>query len=176
MNYRIDFVGKDVMNNLSLKDWEITSFSFVHDCNHNGPNRDPETTLKITGSIFSDSNSIQNMVKDGINSFLNFNFSSLTSLSSLATFAGNLYNTNSLNTKKLFDWSKKWCGDDYLKDVKVTVKLSETNIRTYKFEKMECDYYQESFDVGGNGYFTMILKQSRFNTEKNSLEVNSFGL
>ena len=174
MNYRIDFLGKDIVNNLSLKDWEVTSFSFVHDCNHDGPNSDPETTVRITGIIFSDSNGIQDMIKGGISNFLNFNINSLTSLSSLSTFAGNLFNSNSLNSKKLFDWSKLWCGDDYLKDLKVTVRLNNSNVRIYKFEKMECDFYQESFDFGGNGSFSLVLKQSRFHTEKNNLEVNSF--
>ena len=41
---------------------------------------------------------------------------------------------------------------------------------------MICDFYQESFDMSGNGYFVLVLKQSKFSVENNKLEVNSFGL
>ena len=179
MEYRIDIIGQNVMNNLSLKNWEVRSFEFNHNCDNGKATNEPETTVRITGTIFSDSNGIQDMFKniiDNKNNFLNFSLSSLSNLSKLGTFAGNLYNSNRSNTLKLFNWSKHWGNNDYYRNLKVTVKLSESNIKKKNIKKMICDFYQESFDMSGNGYFVLVLKQSKFSVENNKLEVNSFGL
>ena len=171
MNCEVDITGKNLKNNISLKNLEITGFSFVHDTNNiTTPNCDPETQIRITGVIYSDVTSIESMAKDFIKSILDFD------ISSLASFVNDLYSANKSNTKKLFEWSKHYGNDDYYRNLKVSVKLSETNIREYSFEKMRCDSYQESFDTSGNGYFSLGLRQSKFSTENNRLEVSSFDL
>ena len=107
------------------------------------------------------------------NSFTNGIENSLKGMfGGLANFGeSNLYDQNKRNVKELSEWAMKYDEKSSTRDILVQTDLgNETTFELY-FPKMYVESFQQNFNTNtGEGYFTLILKQTAFNEKENVIK------
>ena len=83
----------------------------------------------------------------------------------------NLYDQNKRNVKELSEWAMKYDEKSSTRDILVQTDLgNETTFELY-FPKMYVESFQQNFNTNtGEGYFTLILKQTAFNEKENVIK------
>ncbi len=113
------------------------------------------STLPMTNSF---TNGIENSLKGMFGGLANFGES-------------NLYDQNKRNVKELSEWAMKYDEKSSTRDILVQTDLgNETTFESY-FPKMYVENFQQNFNTNtGEGYFTLILKQTAFNEKENVIK------